>query len=139
MKGIIHKLMALTMAGIVLMATMSFTVDMHYCGDTLVDYSFVQQVKSCGMEQEQITASCEKPMVSQKSCCSDEQLVKKGQDDLKTSFDKLNFEQQVFVVSFTYSYINLFEPTVSTDIPLKEYPPPLVKQDVQVLHQTFLI
>jgi len=131
--------MAVFMAAVVLLTTMSFTVDMHYCGDTLIDFSFVQQVETCGMAKEQVTTSCEKPMVSQKSCCSDEQMVKQGQDNLKVSFDSLSSEQQVFVVSFTYSYLNLFEGTASTDVPFKDYPPPFVKQDVQVLHQTFLI
>ena len=139
MKQFIHKSMAVFMAAVVLMTTMSFTVDMHYCGDTLVDFSFVQQVETCGMEKEQVTTSCEKLMVSQKSCCSDEQMVKQGQDDLKVSFDSLSFEQQVFVASFTYSYLNLFEGTATTDVPFVAYSPPFVKQDVQVLHQTFLI
>ncbi len=139
MKQLIHKLMAVFMAAVVLMTTMSFTVDMHYCGDTLVDFSFVRQVETCGMEKEQVTTSCEKPMVSQKSCCSDEQMVKQGQDDLKTSFDTLSFEQQTFIAAFTYSYIKLFEGTASTDVSYKDYPPPFVKRDVQVLHQTFLI
>ena len=139
MKQFIHKSMAVFMAAVVLMTTMSFTVDMHYCGDTLVDFSFVRQVETCRMEKEQVTPSCEKPMVSQKSCCSDEQMVKQGQDDLKTSFDTLSFEQQTFIAAFTYSYIKLFEGTASTDVSYKDYPPPFVKRDVQILHQTFLI
>ena len=130
MKQFIHKSMAVFMAAVVLMTTMSFTVDMHYCGDILVDFSFVQQVETCGMEKAQVTVSCEKPTLSKKSCCSDEQMVKQGQD---------GFEQQVFVASFTYSYLNLFEGTATTDVPFVAYSPPFVKQDVQVLHQTFLI
>ena len=131
--------MAVFMAAVVFMTTMSFTVDMHYCGDTLVDFSFIQSAKTCGMEKVQATKGCEKSMLSEKSCCSDEQMVKQGQDDLKTSFDTLSFEQQTFIAAFTYSYIKLFEGTASTDVSYKDYPPPFVKQDVQVLHQTFLI
>lgn len=139
MKQFIHKSMAVFMAAVVLMTTMSFTVDMHYCGDNLVDFSFIQSAKTCGMEKVQATKGCEKPMLSEKSCCSDEQMVKQGQDDLKTSFDTLSFEQQTFIAAFTYSYIKLFEGTASTDVSYKDYPPPFVKRDVQVLHQTFLI
>lgn len=131
--------MAIFMACVVLVTTMSFTVDMHYCGDNLVDFSFIQSAKTCGMEKVQATKGCEKPMLSEKSCCSDEQMVKQGQDDLKTSFDTLSFEQQTFIAAFTYSYIKLFEGTASTDVSYKDYPPPFVKRDVQVLHQTFLI
>lgn len=140
MKQIIHKSIALFMAAVVLMTTMSFTVDMHYCGETLVDFSFFQKAEGCGMEKAQASKiACENPMLTQKSCCSDEQLTIDGQDDLKNNFSNLTFEQKVFVASFTYSYISLFEETTSNEVPFFDYAPPFVKRDVQVLHQTFLI
>lgn len=139
MKQFIQKSMAVFMAVVVLMTTMSFTIDMHYCGDSLVDFSFVQKVKTCGMEKAQATTSCENPTLSGKPCCTDKQVVQEGQDHLKVSFDQLTLEQQVFVASFTYSYLSLFEGTESTEVPFFDYPPPFVKRDVQVLHQTFLI
>ncbi|BAO56089.1 HYC_CC_PP family protein [Nonlabens marinus] len=139
MKRFIHKSMAVLMAAVVLMTTMSFTVDIHYCGDSLVDFSFVQQVKTCGMETAQPAKTCENPKMSEKSCCTDQQIVKEGKDDLKISFDTLSFEQHTFIAAFTYSYINLFEGTESEEVPFEDYPRPFVKRDVQVLHQTFLI
>ncbi len=139
MKQYIHKSIAICMACVVLFTTMSFTVDMHYCGNTLVDFSFVQQAKTCGMEKMETASDCDNSMLERKSCCTDKQVTKQGTDDLKISFDTLTFEQQVFVASFTYTYISLFEGTQSTAIPFIAYPPPFVIQDVQVLHQTFLI
>jgi len=139
MKQLIHKSMAIFMACVVLVTTMSFTVDMHYCGDTLVDFSFIQSAKTCGMEKAQPVKSCENPKMTSTSCCSDEQIIKEGKDDLKISFDTLSFEQQTFIAAFTYSYINLFEGTESKEVPFEDYPRPFVKRDVQVLHQTFLI
>jgi len=139
MKQFIHKSMALFMAFVVLMTTMSFAVDMHYCGDTLVDFSFTQQVKTCGMEKTQAYTGCENPSLTQKSCCTDKQVIKKGKEDIKVSFDQLSLEQQVFVAAFTYSYLNLFEETELKEVSFVEYAPPYVKRDVQVLHQTFLI
>jgi hypothetical protein len=139
MKQSIHKSMALFMAVVVLMTTMSFTVDMHYCGGNLVDFSFVQQVKTCGMEKAQPVKSCDNPMMSEKSCCSDQQLVIEGQDDLKQNFAQLSYEQQVFVTSFTYAYINLFEGTASKEVPFTDPSLPFIRRDLQVLHQTFLI
>lgn len=127
------------MAAVVLMTTMSFTVDMHYCGDTLVDFSFVQQVKTCGMEKMQATSGCKNPMLTQKSCCSDEHLIIEGQDDLKQDFTQLSFDEQVFVASFIYSYISLFKDTESKELSFTDHSPPFIRQDLQVLHQTFLI
>jgi len=139
MKKNLQKVLSVLMACIVMFTTMSFTVDMHYCGDSLVDFSFTQQVKTCGMEKTQSSTSCENPNISKKSCCTDKQLVQEGQDDLKASFDQLNLEQQIFVASFTYTYISLFEGSESNQVPFVDYLPPFVKRDVQVLHQTFLI
>ena len=139
MKQVFHKIMSISMAFVVLFSTMSFTIDMHYCGDNLVDFSFFHNVQTCGMEKAQITSNCEKPEMKKNNCCSDEQLVIEGQDDLKNTFSTLTFEQQVFVASFTYSYLSLFEGTTSVEVPFVDYPPPFVKRDVQVLHQTFLI
>ncbi|AZQ45245.1 hypothetical protein EJ995_11590 [Nonlabens ponticola] len=131
--------MALFMAAVVLMTTMSFAVEMHFCGETLVDYSFVQQLKTCGMENAQPAKSCENPMLSEKSCCSDQQIIIEGQDDLKQNFTQLSYEQQIFVASFTYTYINLFQGTQSTEVSFANHQPPFIRQDLQVLHQTFLI
>jgi hypothetical protein len=138
MKQVFHKISSFLMAIVVLFSTMSFTIDMHYCGDNMVDFSFFHNVETCGMEKE-LASNCENPEMSKKSCCSDEQIIIKGQDDLKDNFTKLTSEQQIFVASFVYSYTSLFEGTESKEVPFFDYSPPYVKRDVQVLHQTFLI
>ena len=43
MKKISHKILATVMAFVVLFSTMSFTIDMHFCGDTLVATSMFQK------------------------------------------------------------------------------------------------
>ena len=139
MKSVIHKSLAIFMAGVVLFTTMSFALDVHYCGDTMVDFSFIQKVDTCGMEKISNASSCENSSISEKSCCKDHQFVKQAQEDLKISFDQFSFGQQLFVVSFAYSYISLFEATNSTEASFADYPPPFIERDVQVLHQTFLI
>ena len=139
MKSVFHKLSAVAMAVVVLMTTMSFTVDMHYCGDTMVDFSFFKEAKTCGMEKMQADKPCETPVLSKKSCCSDKQIVVEGQDDFKISIDKITPEQHFFVVSFLHAYIQSFD-TISTDKDsFVDYTPPFIRQDAQVLHQTFLI
>ncbi|WP_036154704.1 HYC_CC_PP family protein [Maribacter forsetii] len=137
MKKLVHKFVSVLMAAVVLLTTMSFSVDMHYCGDMLVDFSIVDQVKSCGMEK--VKTDCDNLDITQKSCCTDTQLIVEGTDNMKVSFDQLSFDQQILIASFTYSYLNLFKGINSTKISFKDYAPPFVKQDVQVLHQSFLI
>ncbi len=139
MKEIIHKSIAVCMAFVVLMTTMSFTIDMHYCGDTMVDFAFFKDAKSCKMEKVQLASNSENPNISQKPCCSDKKIVVEGQEDLKNAVDRITFEQQTFVSVLFHSYISLFESYDKNIIPYKEYRPPFVKQNLLVLHQTFLI
>ena len=61
------------MAFVVLFSTMSFTIDKHYCGDTLVDVAIFNKAKTCGMEIQQ-TDSNSGCSVMKKGCCSEEQL-----------------------------------------------------------------
>ena len=138
MKHVSKQIMAVLMAFVVLCTTMSFTVNMHYCGDTLVDSSLFGHVETCGMDKQLSRNDCQSE-VQDDSCCSDKQLVVEGQDDLKMSFNTLNFEQQVFVVSFVHSYINLFETLDSHIVPFRDYTPPYLVRNVQKLHETYLI
>ena len=126
------------MSFVVLFSTMSFTINMHYCGDTLVESALFQKAKGCGMGMDGLPANLECSVIK-KGCCSEEQFTMQGQDELQLSFDKFNFEQQVFVASFAYSYVNLFEGLDINIIPFKYYTPPLLVTNILVLDQVFLI
>ena len=125
------------MAFVVLFSTMSFTVNMHYCGDTLVETTLFNKAKGCGMEMEKPTT--EGCSITKKNCCDDKQLVIDGQDELKLNFDKLTFEQQQFVASFVYTYINLFEGLDKNVSSYEEYKPPLVVKQIFKIDETYLI
>ena len=137
MKQIFHKISSFLMAIVVLFSTMSFTIDMHYCGDSLVETAIFHKAKGCGMEMEKpSTDGCS---IKVKDCCSDEQLIIDGQDELKITFDKLTFDQQVFVASFVYTYINLFEGLEENVTSYRDYVPPLVIRQIYKLDETYLI
>lgn len=139
MKARLYKIMALTMAFVVLLTTTSFTVALHYCGETLVDYSFTHKAKDCGMEKTNALSNCEQPAMQKQSCCSDQVIIVDGQDELQDQFQKLTPDQEIFVAVFTTSYLALFEPLPAHNDSFTDYPPPFLKRDVQVLHQSFLI
>ena len=138
MKKVFYKISSFCLALIVLLSTVSFTVDSHYCGDTLVDSSLFGHVETCGMEVQQQSPSSECD-ISKKDCCSDEQVIVEGQDTLKTSFDKLDKDQQLFVAAFIHTYINLFFESQEDLNSYRDYTPPPLVRDIQVLDQTFLI
>ncbi len=140
MKEPFHKLASISMALIVLFSTMSLSVDMHYCGDHLVDFSLSEKVDTCMMKAEMSRSSSECAVVDMEmDCCSDVEIIIEGRDDLKISLDQLTFDQQLLVASFVYSYINLFEGLDEKAAPFKEYSPPPLIRDIQILDQTFLI
>ena len=137
MKQVTHKILSLAMAFVVLFSTMSFTFNMHYCGDTLVETALFQKVKGCGMDMKNpSTKDCS---ITKKNCCDEEQLVVDGQDELQLYFDKISLEHQVFIASFVYTYINLFEGFDDKRPPYEAYEPPLVRKQIFKLDETYLI
>ena len=138
MKSLFHRLLSLSLALIVFFSTMSFTVVSHYCADNLVDFSLFNNASWCGdLVDDSFSKVCE---ISETPCCSSDQFDVEGMDDLhKASFESLTFDQQLFVATFTYSYLSLFEDLDKESISFANYNPPLLVRDILLLDQTFLI
>ena len=137
MKQVFHKIVSFMMALVVLFSTLSFTVNMHYCGDTLVETTVFQKAKGCGMEMQ--NPSTEGCAMTKKNCCNDEQIVMDGQDELQLSFDNLTLEQQQFIATFIHTYINLFEGYDEDINSFREYKPPLVVRQIYKIDESYLI
>jgi hypothetical protein len=136
LKQALYKLFSTAMALLVLFSTVSFTVEKHYCGDILIDSAVFTEVQKCNMEVSQQQSS----KIVKKSCCSDELEVVKGQDQLKLSkLEDFSIDQILFASAFAYTYVNIFEGLPKRVIPHKDYSPPNIIQDIQVLDQVFLI
>ena len=126
----------MTLALLMLVSTMSFTIERHYCGDILVDIALFSQVQKCGMESTEI----EMPTIAKKMCCKDTIDLLQGQDELNLiTFNNLDFDQQVFITTYAYSYVSLFQNLPKQIIPHKDYSPPNLISDIQVLDQVFII
>ena len=140
MKEKLHKTGSVLMALLLLFSTMSFSMDMHYCGDHLVDFSLFDKAEGCGMMAvaDDTPADCS-VIKAGMDCCTDVQILVEGQDNFKVSFDQLTHGQQLFLSAFVYSYVRLFEDIENRSPMDREYSPPPLIQDVQVLYQTFLI
>lgn len=137
MKEVLQKISAVFLAIIVMLSTMSVTVDMHYCGDSLVDTAFITKADSCGMEAMTVNSSdCE---ILAPNCCTNAQIVFEGQDELKISFDDLSPDEQLFIVAYVVSYIDLFEGLQEQIVPFKAYSPPRVVRDIQKLDEVYII
>ncbi|TXD53243.1 MULTISPECIES: HYC_CC_PP family protein [unclassified Polaribacter] len=134
MKQFLSKIASITLAFLVLFSTFSFTVDKHYCGDFLIDVSFMGDAGGC------LGAISSENTIQTKKCCKDEVQQFKGQDELRlTSIDKISFEKQQFLTAFIISYQNIFSKTQVENINLNDFSPPETHQNYQVIYQSFLI
>ncbi len=125
------------MAFVVLFSTMSFTINMHYCGDTLVETVVFHKAEGCGMEMEKPTS--EGCAIAKKMCCEDQQLVVDGQDELQLQVDKISVEKQVFISSFFDTYSHRFDDLEKNVVSYEDYRPPLVRRQLYKLDETYLI
>ncbi|CAM4140239.1 HYC_CC_PP family protein [Zobellia nedashkovskayae] len=137
MKNMLHKIVSLVMAVLLLATTTSWKVEKHYCMGHLVDVAFFGEAENCGsnmlLESETTTS------IDKKSCCKSEVVAKKGQNDVKPSFNDLDLDQEVFLASYIYSFVGLFEPVVEKNSNYTHYLPPNIIKDIQLLDAVFLI
>ena len=138
MKTLFRNITAISLAFLVLFSTMSFVINEHYCGGELVASAIFSKAEVCGMEI-QNTHTTTKNSLEKDSCCKDVEKLVEGQNDLKLDFTNLEQHQQVFIASFVYTYINLFESIEKENIQFKDYSPPLIVKDIQVLDEVFII
>lgn len=138
MKKGFSKILSMTMALLVFATSISYAVEMHYCAENLVDFSFFNNSDNCAQSDDDIFLhNCS---VAEEPCCSSEEIVIEGQDTVvKSNFEDLTHDQQLFLTSFGYSFINLFEGLEKNVVPFASYIPPLLVRDILVLDQTFLI
>ncbi|MBU2948778.1 HYC_CC_PP family protein [Zobellia uliginosa] len=137
MKNVLHRIVSLVMAVLLLTTTTSWKVEKHYCMGHLVDVAFFGEAQDCGMSMtldEEI-----EPSVEKMSCCNSEVIAKKGQEDVKPSFNDFELDQQVFLAAYVYSFIDLFETEVQTHSSYTHYLPPKIVKDIQLLDAVFLI
>lgn len=126
------------MALIVLFSTFSFTVEQHFCGDVLVDFSVFGKAKSCGMVSQDGSLT-DQMILMDGHCCSDETIAFSGQDHLKVSHEKISIDQPVFIAAFVYAYIHSFNTLNDKVVPFREYASPPLIRDIFALDQVFLI
>ena len=134
MKQFFTKISTFLLAFFVLFSTFSFTVETHYCGDLLVDVSFVVEAENSAMSSDLI--ACTK---KNNSCKVEIQKVA-GQGQLRFhQIEKLSFSNQQFIIPFLVSKNYLFIKNESENKFYKDFSPPDISLDYQILYQTFLI
>jgi len=138
MREVFHKITSITMALLLLLSTVSWKVEKHYCMGRLMDVALFTDVDTCGMDMSMAMFD-ENLGETISSCCTDEVVFVDGQDDLKISFNDLQVEQQSFLIALTYSYLRVLVDLKEQPVPHEQYPPPILVKDIQLLDEVFLI
>lgn len=138
MKLIFTKIASMLMALLVLFSTFSVTIEKHFCGDFLVDVAYFGSSKGCADEVGEEDCDTEE-VIQKKKCCKDEIQYIEAQEDLLAALKKLTVKKQQFIIAFTYTYNNLFLDEEKDTVLNKNYSPPNIVADIQVLHEVFII
>ncbi len=126
------------LAVMVLFSTFSFTIEKHFCGGALADYSILGNLDRCEMPSATHNETKE-TLLNTTPCCQDSVETIDGTNDILTVVKELDVQKIQVLAAFIYSYVNLFEGLEEHIIPFKNYAPPLVVKDIPVLYDTFLI
>lgn len=123
------------MALLVLLSTLSITIEKHYCANTLVDVAVFTKVKSCCS-----ASSSTKPKAVEGSCCKNETDLVVGQDELTlTKPESFNPTQQLFVVAMAHVFSSQTLESATEKPDFSAYTPPDLRKDIHVLNEVFLI
>jgi len=140
MKKVFLNTGSVALAFILLFSTLSFTVDKHYCGSSLIGHGVFSPAKKC--KSEMVSCSGEKcfQMAKEKDCCcSNKKENIKGQDELIVSSFSFDPVQSNYLIPLSFILPRLIPELPLKAIPSLYYKPPLLVADIQVIDQIFLI
>lgn len=149
-KSIKYRIVAFLLAILVLVTSVGFSVDMHFCQDDFKSFSLIGKAKNCHdvaikkstCKHHKATVQQEKPCekLDKKDCCENRTLTLDADQDQQLQNVDFTLSKQVeqFVTAFIYAfYKDKF--TEEADIFFANYRPPLIQKDIPVLIQSFLI
>jgi len=137
MKEICRKIAALFLIAIVLLSSSSFSIYKHFCGDNLVTIS-TEKLDSC-CESEITSQNFNKLIFSEQNCCKNETTIKDIQIFDTNSPNKIAKNTVLFFTSFHHNFIQKTTFVTATKNYYKDFYPPKLVSNKQVLFQTFLI
>ena len=137
MNTTLRKISTKLLSLLVLFSSMSFTIDEHYCGTNLMDVSYFGDADNCCSEE--LTMNSRTSSVKQNNCCKDETTLLESSIFNKNKFINLQHVDVEILLFKTNSYLVNFNYTAAEIEYYSDFSPPDIAQNIQVLHQTFLI
>ena len=134
---------ALAMSFVILVASVNWSINVHYCGDTLINFAFVGEAEGCGMEESDQICDVDAENSSSsvgKTCCTNKDLAFSGEDNIRriVSSELVSFYHFAFVsiqaVSVVWSDLGGI-----TTYPISGNGPPWLNEDILIKAQVFII
>jgi len=119
---------------IVLLSTMSFTINQRYCDGNLVDTTLFLKSDSCKIIVQ--SNCCE----ITEDCCNHEQIVINGQKELPSRIVvETPILNKCFVINSVKLHLEKYDFQSKSRIFHKKYIPPSLVFNKQIVHQVFII
>ena len=146
-----QRIISLTLALLMLVTSVSFAVDTHYCNGELKSVSLFGKAKTChekAVEQDKPTCPHHQKMqqqsnddeITKNDCCENKTTIIQADDDrTKSDLVAPTFQQ---LQQFAIAYVLAFHAKITTDkqsIQEYSYQSPIISRDIYVLSETFLL
>ncbi len=137
MKNILHKISAFVLTILLVLSTISLTVEKHFCGSTLIDVALFSSADKCC---DGALSQSSKPSLKKESCCKSIIEIIPSQDKLEAqSLENLIPAQKHICNAFLYVYKHLLKERSEKSLPYLDYQTPILIYDITVIGQVFLI
>ncbi len=149
-----YRIIAVIMTFLVFTSSAGISMDMHFCGGALKSVSFFGKAKTC----HELAKSSPVPMMENcphhkkmmaekmackedRNCCSNKTVFLEPHQDQHLHIAQLAIPDQVKQFLFAWSAVFLLVDIVADQdlVPFARYKPPLIRKDIPVLNQSFLI
>ena len=136
---LIRSIVSLCLAGLVLIASVGVTVNLHVCAGHVQSIALFVKAEPCQMEKK----ACSGVMMQMKrnGCCEDKSIEVKGKENaaevkaVSELMPSYNFIAVILPVLYTIEGGNVSKMSST----FTQYKPPLIEHDIPVLVQSFLI
>ncbi len=144
-----YRFISLSLAGLMLVTSVGYAIDMHFCQGNLKSYSFFGKAKNCHegekvnvtcLHHQKISSNSEEARLLKKDCCSNKTLhFQLQQNQINQNSDVLISQPiQSFVLPGRIPLWQAINPDQVRSA-FEHYKPPSITREIIVLIQSYLL
>jgi hypothetical protein len=136
----VKKAISIFLASIILFSSVGFAINTHFCEGRAVDTSISMGVEllDCGMPMPDNENDGNGEQLDKQPCCQNHHQIVEVDQNQNNPFPAFELNQ-TFFVAFAHTFLVNESVTQKVQANYLTSPPPLVKQDMLILYQSFLI